>query len=229
MGLLTRRPNASLLHLVLDVGPKKGRILFSGSYDQLPKLPGEQVVDLVWWSDGGGAASPRNFTLSPSRIGGGVGDESALVQLQNGSVILSMRTVGWSKAPSACRCRAVSRSDTNGETWSPNIFVPDLVQPGPSGCQGALVRPPGQAMVYYSGPSSKVERHNMTVKSSLDGGATFPNAVVVYEGPSSYSSLTWLSGVAELGLLFEHSTIAKGKGVDAAAGAVSFVRVPMKF
>jgi sialidase-1 len=134
--------------VVLDVGPKKGRILFSGSYDQLPKAPGEKVVDLVWWSDGGGAAAPRDYAVSPSRIGAGVGDESSLVQLQNGSVLLSMRTVGWPDSPTACRCRAVSRSDNFGESWSPNMLVPDLVQPGASGCQGAMVRPPGQELLW---------------------------------------------------------------------------------
>lgn len=59
--------------LQLTDGPHKGRLLFSGSYDQLPKAAGERTVDLVWWSDDGG----RNFTLSPSRIYDG--DESALV------------------------------------------------------------------------------------------------------------------------------------------------------
>eukprot|EP01050_Picozoa_sp_SAG11_P014544 SAG11_NODE_1803_length_4235_cov_6.769342_2_plen_257_part_00 len=43
--------------LVLTEGPKAGRILFSGSYDQLPKVPGERVVDLVWWTDQGKSAS----------------------------------------------------------------------------------------------------------------------------------------------------------------------------
>eukprot|EP01051_Picozoa_sp_SAG22_P017187 SAG22_NODE_2591_length_2407_cov_3.973137_1_plen_430_part_00 len=214
--------------LVLDVGPKKGRILFSGSYDQIPKAPGEQVVDLVWWSSGD-RGSLHNYTLSPSRIGGGRGDESALVQLANGSVLLSMRTVGWAKGPAACRCRAVSRSDDFGESFGPSVLAPDLIQPGPSGCQGAMVRPPGQDMLFYSGPASTVDRHNMTVKRSSDGGATFPDAVVVHAGPSSYSSLTALHGAEELGLLFEHPTTTSGKGAEAAVGALSFVRVPMGF
>eukprot|EP01050_Picozoa_sp_SAG11_P014545 SAG11_NODE_1803_length_4235_cov_6.769342_3_plen_147_part_00 len=107
--------------------------------------------------------------------------------------------------------------------------MPDLVQPGPSGCQGSLVRPPGQAALFYAGPASTVERHNMSVKRSVDGGASFPDAVVVYPGPSSYSSLAALrDGTEELGLLFEHSTAASG-GTSArpSVGALSFVRVPM--
>ena len=69
----------------------------------------------------------------------------------------------------------------------------------------------------------------MTVKRSHDGGATFPDAIVVYEGPSSYSSLTALHGAQELGLLFEHSTAATYQDTDPSVGALSFVRVPMEF
>ena len=84
--------------------------------------------------------------------------------------------------------------------------------------------------LYYSGPSSPVEWHNMTVKRSEDGGATFPRAVVIYDGPSSFSSLTTLHGANELGLLFEHSTaVTNDQLTSPAVGALSFVRVPMDF
>ena len=91
--------------LQLDVGPKAGRILMSGSYDQIdPKPKGQRTVDLVWWSDEPGQA----WHLSPSRLLDV--DESSLVQLANGSLLLSMRNA----VRPGCKCRAVPRSDDNG-------------------------------------------------------------------------------------------------------------------
>ena len=58
----------------------------------------------------------------------------------------------------------------------------------------------------FVGPSSTVARANMTVKRSDSGGDTFRKAVVIYPGPSAYSSLTALYGADEVGLLFEHGS-----------------------
>ena len=35
--------------LQLDVGPHAGRLLWSGSYDQIPKKPDERTVDIIWY------------------------------------------------------------------------------------------------------------------------------------------------------------------------------------
>jgi sialidase-1 len=203
--------------LQLTVGPKKGRILASGSYDQLPKAPGERTVDLVWWSDDGG----QSYNLSRSRILDA--DESSLAQLANGTIVLSIRT----PVLPTCKCRALSRSEDFGETWSPLAHVPDLITPG---CQGSMIRPTrnAQTAVYFSGPSSTTERVNMTVKRSEDGGATFPSAMVIYPGPSAYSCLAELSEPAagDLGLLFEHSVLHAS---NYAYGSLSFARVPAHF
>ena len=92
--------------LQLDVGPRAGRILMSGSYDQIdPKPKGQRTVDLVWWSD----EPEQAWHLSPSRHLLDV-DESSLTQLANGSLLLSMRNA----VRPQCKCRAVSRSDDNG-------------------------------------------------------------------------------------------------------------------
>jgi sialidase-1 len=43
----------------------------------------------------------------------------------------------------------------------------------------------------------------MTVKISYDGGKTWPDKRVIYEGPSAYSCLTVLPD-GEIGLLYEN-------------------------
>ena len=61
------------------------------------------------------------------------GDESSLIQLANGSLLLSIRPAIGSK----CHCRAVSRSDDGGLSWSNMAWVPELIS---SRCQGSMMR-----------------------------------------------------------------------------------------
>ena len=61
------------------------------------------------------------------------GDESSLIQLANGSLLLSIRPAIGSK----CHCRAVSRSDDSGLSWSNMAWVPELIS---SRCQGSMMR-----------------------------------------------------------------------------------------
>ena len=61
------------------------------------------------------------------------GDESSLIQLANGSLVLSIRPAIGSK----CHCRAVSRSDDGGLSWSNMAWVPELIS---SRCQGSMMR-----------------------------------------------------------------------------------------
>jgi sialidase-1 len=195
--------------LQLDVGPRTGRLLWSGSYDQIdPKPENQRTVDIVWYTDDKG----KSFKLSPARVMDG--DESSMVQLANGSLLMSVRPAVTPR----CKCRAVSRSDDFGVHWTPLMYVAELTSPR---CQGSMARPRGQSAVFFSNPSSTTARHNMTVRRSDDGGATFPRALVIYPNASGYSCLTALSGAAELGLLFEHEHDGK------AYGMLSFVRVPM--
>ena len=61
----------------------------------------------------------------------------------------------------------------------------------------------GQANLFFSGPSSTTERHNMTIKRSADGGESFGDALVVYPGASAYSCLASLRGADEVRFLTE--------------------------
>jgi sialidase-1 len=177
--------------LQLDVGPHAGRLLWSGSYDQIdPKPPNQHTLDIVWYSDDQG----KTFTLAPSQVVDG--DESSLVQLANGTLLMSIRPALASK----CKCRQVARSEDYGVTWGKMMDVPDLSSPRCQGsmvcppllhallprsridhcqlkavrCAVAQVRPTGQSAVFFSNPSSTVGRVNMTVRRSDDGGETFP-------------------------------------------------------
>lgn len=183
-------------------------------------LPGN--TDVVWYSDDLGTT----WTLSPARLRGV--DESSLAELADGTLFLSLRITKQIQAP--CRCRAYATSADGGATWSAIQFSRDLPT---SECEGSLAAPrsgTGAGRLYFSNPSSATARHNMTVRASLDGGRSWPRALVVDPGPSAYSSLSPMQGLDGnrewLGLIYEHG----GEGCPSQLyGNITFVKVPTEF
>lgn len=133
------------------------------------------------------------------RIGGVAEEktnESAVVELADGSLLLNMRSYHGRNR------RAIARSTDQGETWSPLTLDEALIEPV---CQASLIRQKGNALL-FSNPAS-VKRERMTVRFSRDGGNTWPASRLIFEGPSAYSSLTLLNG-REAGLLYERGSIS---------------------
>lgn len=204
--------------VVLSRSPHhKGRVLFSGSYSQLNmteaggaagpdgKKSKSESVDLVWYSDDGGAT----YKLSGARLKGV--DETALVELADGSVLLNMRNVGAASA----KVRMQSVSQDGGETWSKPEAVPSLTSPG---CEGSILSV-GSALL-FSGPDDATERRAMTVRKSKDSGRTWEVLSLVYEGASAYSCLAGLrsSGGAEALLAYE-------RGASGPYGNITLARI----
>ncbi len=138
-------------------------------------------------------------------------DESTVVELSDGSLMLNMRS-------NAKRFRrAVSVSKDGGMTWSAPRFDDALVEPT---CQGSLIRYPGRgkrgtARLLFSNPASE-KRARMTVRFSDDDGRTWKHAKLIHEGPSAYSSLAVLKD-GTVGLLYE-------KGAQSPYETITFAR-----
>jgi len=171
---------------------ENGRLLFAGHY-------GPYKFDLAWWSDDQG----QTYKLGTDKLD--KMDEIALVQLNNGSVMLNMRN-------DICHCRAVAISNDNGETFGPIHYDKTLISPV---CQASIVRI--DDTLFFSNPASSSKRANITVKRSFDQGNTWPtaNETLVWEasGPG-YSCLvdggvTGVSGFDKKkgGILFERTVI----------------------
>jgi sialidase-1 len=134
------------------------------------------------------------------RIGGVQEDktnESTIVELSDGSILHNMRSYHGKNR------RAVARSRDGGQTWSEVTLDQALIEPV---CQASIVRltwPDAErkSRVLFSNPAS-MKRERMTVRVSLDEGATWPASRVLHAGPAAYSCLTALAD-GSVGCLYE--------------------------
>lgn len=118
-------------------------------------------------------------------------NESAVVELKNGELLLNMRSYHGKHR------RAVQRSRDGGLTWSPLILDDALIEPV---CQASMIAD-SRGRVLFSNPAATT-RARMTVRMSVDGGHTWTASRVLHEGPAAYSSLAALRG-NHIGLLYE--------------------------
>ncbi|XP_065180744.1 sialidase-1-like [Sycon ciliatum] len=189
--------------LQLTQGKKKGRLVFAGHY-------GAYREDIVWYSDDSGLHYTRPNVTFPKM------DEATLTQLANGSILLNMRNAH----ASSCDCRATSRSDDAGETWTPIRYDPTLISPI---CQASLAQI--ESRLYFSNPASTKSRENLTVRVSDDGGTTWIKKTLLVQGGSvwgGYSSLVPDEiGTGLGGVLYERYSNGKQ--------AISFSAFPLDF
>ncbi len=150
---------------------------------------------------GGGDSGDIDLLLKRSRdggrtwtLGGSASDrtnESAVVELQDHSLMLNMRSYHGKNR------RAVATSRDRGRTWSGLTIAEALIEPV---CQASLISL-GKGRLLFSNPAD-TKRVRMTVKLSPDDGQSWPVARVVHEGLAAYSSLTSLKD-GRIGLLYE--------------------------
>ncbi len=125
-------------------------------------------------------------------------NECMLAQLHDGTLVCNLRSMQGKNQ------RAVSLSKDDGESWSPIVHDPALVEPV---CQGSLLTipkqrtPNGREWLVFCNPAS-TKREALTIRVSLDGGQTWPIARIIHKGPAAYSSLTLLAD-GGIGLLYE--------------------------
>ncbi len=138
------------------------------------------------------------------KIGGSAGpetNESAVVQLADGALLLNMRSYAGRQH------RAIASSHDGGLTWSPVRLDAALIEPV---CQASMIRytlarETGKNRLLFSNPADTAGRDRMTVRLSDDEAKTWPVARMVYAGPSAYSSLAVLQD-GTIGLLYERGT-----------------------
>ena len=171
-----------------------GRLLLCGTHIDDPGArppPGARV----WLSDDASGA-PGTWASPPGALAPRMG-ECAMAELRNGSVLMNFRA----NHLRPCNCRAQSRSDDGGATWTPLADAPELVEPV---CSAGLLALAGGAELLFSNPASATSRVNMTVRRSSDGGSTWPARAQIWPGGSAYSVLLPVgSSGAAAGIVFE--------------------------
>jgi sialidase-1 len=160
----------------------------------------------VVFSDDGGRTWHRSDPVAPHT------NECEVVELSGGRLLLDARN----HHPEERGRRAVAVSEDGGETWSDVEYDDALVEPM---CQASLCRYPtddGTDRLLFSNPADDTDRVRMTVRHSPDGGDTWPDELVLHEGPSAYSSLAVLPD-GDVACLYEG-------GADGPYGALRFAR-----
>jgi sialidase-1 len=139
------------------------------------------------------------------RIGGVVEvgtNECALVEIADGSLYINCRNYRGEKR------RAAARSHDAGESFEPRAWVDEHPEPI---CQGAMTSWPtndgGRDRVLFSNPASQEARAWLTIRTSHDGGQSWPDARCLYEGPSAYSDLA-ITKTDEILCLYERGATA---------------------
>ncbi|MGB7160234.1 MAG: sialidase family protein [Tepidisphaeraceae bacterium] len=140
----------------------------------------------------GGSPSPREF------------NESQVVELSDGRVMLNMRNAAPKGRKNAPKQRGVAISSDGGVTFDQATRNPALIEPI---CQGSIARytwplDGGKGRILFANPASDAERVAMTVRLSYDDGQTWPIENLVFKGWSAYSCLVPLPD-GKIGLLYE--------------------------
>ncbi len=166
----------------LRKGPHKGRIVAPCNHGVF----GAGTVSHVIYSDDKGETW---------HIGGdpGVGNESTVTELKDGSVLLNMRDAKWTKDQAridngAARLCAISRD--GGRTFGQYYYDRNLIEPV---CNASIVNyAPGGKLsrtLLFSNPADKLNRKNMTIKQSNDSGKTWDIAYRLGDLPAAYSDI----------------------------------------
>ncbi len=107
-------------------------------------------------------------------------NECSLAQLQDGTVYMNMRSYAGKNR------RAVAKSTNEGASWSEIWLDGALVEPV---CQGSALS--AGDCLYFSNPAS-IAREKLTLRRSRDFGLTWPEKILLHEGPAAYSDIARL-------------------------------------
>ncbi len=176
---------------------KNGRIIFA----LVTRQPGVEgfPVYAVYSDDSG---HTWHVSKNPATLDG---DESKIVELPDGTLLMSIRN-RWGEGRYDGK-RIFSRSTNHGRTWS-------APQPGTlhaSACNGSIIRyrHDGNDVLLHSVPAPGAYRENVTIYMSSDNGINWVPTHRVVRAPSAYSEMLQLSD-GSLGIITEEGIDATG-------------------
>ena len=178
------------------LSPTNGITLEDGTLVFPSKVPGN--TSLTYSKDGGQTWIVSN--LGPKTNG----VENAIVQLDDGSIMMNARRAGESLY------RTVFTTPDLGETWIEHPTNGSVLA-GP-GCLGSLYKHSyyqdgeRKSILFFSNPNSTKKRERMTIRASFDEGLTWPEEcwILLDEGRSAYSSISSVDDQT-IGIMYEGS------------------------
>ncbi len=132
--------------------------------------------------------------------------ENAVAELDDGSLLLSMRDNRNRTDKSDRNGRAMSATRDLGASWqihpADHGTLPEPV------CMASLIShqlPGGRHLLLFSNPNDKHQRRNITIQASFDNGETWPHRLLLDDGPGyGYSSLAMVDDET-IGIVYESS------------------------
>jgi len=178
----------------LTRGAHQGRLLIPANHSDHSEKGKHPYRSHVFWSDDHGK-SWRLGGIHEDRT-----NESAVVELNNGSVLQAMRSYHGKNL------RALSVSDDGGKSWGAIKLHETLNTPV---CQASILRYSwaedeslgGKSRILFSSPRG-TERSHLTVWVSYDEGNTWPQMKEIHQGGAAYSNLIALPN-QRIGVLYE--------------------------
>jgi len=177
----------------LEKGPHKGRLVIPANHS----AKGYYGAHTLYSDDGGESWSVSNV-IKPTC------NESQVVELSDGRLMMNMRSQDLPDTPRPRNgYRSIAFSTNGGASWTNPRFDKHLGDPR---CQASIIRYDEKRLL-FSNPNPPIkaergERIRMTVRVSHDDGDTWPSELLIYEGPSAYSSMARLRN-GTVGLLDE--------------------------
>jgi sialidase-1 len=174
---------------------KDGRLMFVLVVRETQKKWDKLTVYSCYSDDGG-----YNWKLSENSADSDA-DESKVVQLRNGDVMMSIRN---RRRGERKFCLSTDRGQTWGQSWTQS----DIIEPA---CNGDIIRYKyGKTnILLHSIPNDSLYRKNVSIFASFDEGKTWPVKRTLCPEGSAYSSMTVLKD-GTLGVLTEEA--AEGGG-----------------
>lgn len=140
----------------------------------------------------------QSWKISPAAIPNGIPtSESAIAQLADGSLLLSMRNESRSGR------RAWARWDWQQHLWQGKWSPSWLDLPDPT-CMASLIQHPNGALLFCN-PNNSRQRKSLTIRTSTDDGRTWSRGTLLDPAGAMYSSMAILPD-GRIGLLYESGT-----------------------
>lgn len=176
-----------------------GRIMFAMSH----RFGKNNVQEYIIYSDDEG--NTWKFSTQSAYSGG---DESKLVELADGTVMISVRQSGQ---------RGYNTSTDGGVTWGKQAKWTDI---SGNGCNGDILYV-NKHVLLHSYPNND-SRKNVTIKASFDGGKSWSSPYVVCAPGSSYSTMD-VTKDGDIAIFYEDNACSTGFVLNYVVLPTSFI------
>lgn len=176
-----------------------GRIMFAMSH----RFGKNNVQEYIIYSDDEG--DTWKFSTQSAYNGG---DESKLVELADGTVMISVRQSGQ---------RGYNKSTDGGVTWGTQAKWADI---DGNACNGDILYVNKHVMLHSYPNDGK--RKNVTIKASFDGGKSWSNPYVVCAPSSCYSTMD-VTKDGDIAIFYEDNACSTGFVLNYVVLPTSFI------